>query len=198
VPREVAVFGELLESQGGAACVASASSSSQQYVQQNHRELFMKRKKRPFSSAEWKKINRRRLNLIYKKYGGEGLALEEEKELKALQAKAERYLESFEGPSVKYALRQVRKLKWEARLAIASLKKVKLRVFPRRNRILVLMDKEQSSGLSRGEKTELARLQRQGVAWTMLEVERHPPTPTELKRMKRKAKEFTRKLLGKT
>lgn len=154
-------------------------------------------KKRPFTNSEWNEINHRRHSLIERKYGA-GLTPDETRELERLQRKAERYLESFEGPSVGTILRQVRKLKRAARSALIFLtNERKRRVNPFRRRILQLMDKEVSTGLTRREKAELARLQQEGIRWTMGEGERHPPTARDVKRMNRKAREFTRKLLEK-
>lgn len=153
-------------------------------------------KKRPFTKAEWKRINHRRCSLIDKKYDSE-LTTGETKELDALQKKAKRYLESFEGPSVAMLFRKVRGLKRQAHSALASLSREKRRAYPHRNRILALMDKEASRGLTKREKAELARLQKEGISWTMLEVGQHPLTAGEVKQMDQKAKTFTRTLLGK-
>lgn len=152
-------------------------------------------KKRPFTKAQWKQINHRRCQLIDKKYDN-GLTTQEAKELEALQKKAKQYLEFFEGPSVDMILQQVRKLKQDAHSAPASLIRRKRLANPHRNCILALLDKEVSRGLTEREKADLARLQKEGMSWTMLEVGRHPPTAGEVTQMDKKAKEFTRTLLG--
>lgn len=153
-------------------------------------------KRRPFTKAGLDKINHRRHILVLKKYDA-GLTTDDARELEGLQKKAERYLESFEEPSISTILRQVRELKRDARAAFgAALTEGKRQTNPFRERILALMDKEASGGLTKREKAELARLQKEGVRWTMLEEERNPPTEGEVKQMDRRAKRFAQKLLG--
>ena len=71
------------------------------------------KKKRPFSSAKWKKINGRRIQLIAKKFSKpdpthSGLTKEEERELEGLQKQAECYLETL-APLDIPRLRQLKK-----------------------------------------------------------------------------------------
>ena len=56
---------------------------------------------RPDDGVPWKELNRRRLELIHRKYHG-GLAEAEEGELVALQALADKHLEALDRPRLEW------------------------------------------------------------------------------------------------